>query len=339
VKGPQAKSLPARNSLPGLFFLLLVVTVVLRRTGGPPLHAVLAGARPSWLAVAGAAQVLFLLNQAAFYERLYRVVGLVYPFGRLLRTTLAAAALAAGPGGSLAGSALLCYDGIGSGASTQAVLMVTFLYYLLDYGAFLLVLIIAGLEALRGGLVTGRTFLPALPLAGLVLFQALLLYSLVRRYTQLLAFAARVTALLRRLPPRAAFERVAERVERLLPWLSELRETVKALRHRPALLVWPVLHALLVEVLSIATLAATFAAFREPLPLDRFLVGYAAGMLAMIVSVTPGGLGVAEGVMVAVYHALGIPLATATLVTLVFRGITFWLPVAGGFLLLAGVGK
>jgi uncharacterized membrane protein YbhN (UPF0104 family) len=43
---------------------------------------------------------------------------------------------------------------------------------------------------------------------------------------------------------------------------------------------------------------------------------------------------VVEGVMTLVYTSLGVAAEPATLIVLSFRGLTFWLPMFAGFLLL-----
>ena len=48
-------------------------------------------------------------------------------------------------------------------------------------------------------------------------------------------------------------------------------------------------------------------------------------------SFLPDGLGITEGGMVGLYVALGVPPATAVLVVVAYRGLSFWLPTLIGF--------
>jgi hypothetical protein len=86
-----------------------------------------------------------------------------------------------------------------------------------------------------------------------------------------------------------------------------------------------------VDLLSLYTL---FRAFSEPISFGGLVAGYAMGFLFWIVSPTPQGVGVVEGVMALVYGSLGVELERATVIALAFRGLTFWLPFGVGFLLL-----
>ena len=56
--------------------------------------------------------------------------------------------------------------------------------------------------------------------------------------------------------------------------------------------------------------------------------------VGLILSPVPQGIGVVEGVMALVFASLGVPAGSATVIALAFRGLTFWLPMAAGFLLL-----
>ncbi len=57
------------------------------------------------------------------------------------------------------------------------------------------------------------------------------------------------------------------------------------------------------------------------------------GVLFWIVSPIPQGIGLVEGIMTLTYASLGVPTETAAIVSLSFRGLTFWLPLLLGFVL------
>jgi uncharacterized protein (TIRG00374 family) len=62
-----------------------------------------------------------------------------------------------------------------------------------------------------------------------------------------------------------------------------------------------------------------FHAFDVHTNFRLLIAGYTVGTLLNIVSVTPAGIGFAEGGMTAVFVALGVPLEEALLVTLLYR--------------------
>jgi phosphatidylglycerol lysyltransferase len=75
-----------------------------------------------------------------------------------------------------------------------------------------------------------------------------------------------------------------------------------------------------------------FLSFGQPVTLEILIAGYS--MIILFATVSPGGAGIVDGLMPLVFVSLGIPLAEATVVSLAFRGTTFWLPLILGFLLL-----
>jgi uncharacterized protein (TIRG00374 family) len=64
------------------------------------------------------------------------------------------------------------------------------------------------------------------------------------------------------------------------------------------------------------------------------LSGYAVGSLFVIVSPTPSGIGFAEVGMAIVFSSLKITTDAATVVSLLFRGLSFWIPLLIGFALI-----
>lgn len=85
---------------------------------------------------------------------------------------------------------------------------------------------------------------------------------------------------------------------------------------------------------NVASLYALFRAFDQPIESGALLAGLAVAMLFFVIDLSPQAAGLAEGAMAAVYYALGVPLGTAALVALAWRGLAFWIPVAVGFALL-----
>ena len=88
---------------------------------------------------------------------------------------------------------------------------------------------------------------------------------------------------------------------------------------------------------DLASLYVLFLAFHNPVTLGVLVAGYAMGILFWIVSPTPQGIGVVEGIMPMVFTSLSVPSAVATAVSLAFRGLTFWLPLWIGFIILRRV--
>jgi hypothetical protein len=90
------------------------------------------------------------------------------------------------------------------------------------------------------------------------------------------------------------------------------------------------LWTLLYWISDVTCLAIAFFAVGGALPWQGLLIAYAAGQLATLLPITPGGLGVTEGTMSVALAAYGGP-ATALAAVLLYRLITYWavLPAGG----------
>ena len=108
----------------------------------------------------------------------------------------------------------------------------------------------------------------------------------------------------------------------------------EAVKENPSRLLWGLGVALASQLVDIASLYCLFLAFNQPVSLGILVTAFAMTVLFWIVSPTPNGVGVVETVMPLVYTSLGVPLSTGTIINLAFRGLTFWLPMFLGFLLL-----
>lgn len=115
---------------------------------------------------------------------------------------------------------------------------------------------------------------------------------------------------------------------------AEFEEAAQAMSRRPWALTWTTIVALIAHALDLLSLYTLFLAFHQPVTWEVLMVGYAMNLLFTIVSPTPNGVGVVEGLLPVIYTSMGLPLATATVISLTFRGITFWLPMLAGFFLL-----
>jgi uncharacterized protein (TIRG00374 family) len=79
----------------------------------------------------------------------------------------------------------------------------------------------------------------------------------------------------------------------------------------------------------LALLAALYAVRASPEPALVLLAYTTAGLLALV-PFTPGGIGFVEGGLVATVTVAGVPVADALTAILLYRLVSYWLPLAGG---------
>ncbi len=83
---------------------------------------------------------------------------------------------------------------------------------------------------------------------------------------------------------------------------------------------------------DMSALFLLFLAAGIKITLGMLLSGYALPLLlGKIAFILPGGVGVVETSMIAIFSGMGVPPATAVIVVLVFRLLTFWIPTIAGF--------
>jgi uncharacterized protein (TIRG00374 family) len=92
--------------------------------------------------------------------------------------------------------------------------------------------------------------------------------------------------------------------------------------------------ALLLSAAYIACLDVSIRALGSSIPIASVAVVYLTGSALGSLVPTPGGLGAVEAALSAGLTAAGLPGATAVSVVLLYRVLTFWLPVPLGWIAL-----
>jgi uncharacterized protein (TIRG00374 family) len=80
------------------------------------------------------------------------------------------------------------------------------------------------------------------------------------------------------------------------------------------------------KVLMIVIMALTFIEFQIGWSIGTLVASYTLAYLFLVVSPTPSGIGIVEGILPLAMVGLGIPLGEAIIVTLSYRAVTFWIP-------------
>lgn len=320
-----------RRLLYALILLLAVYLAISRFTEVQQIVETLRRGNLAWLGLALALQIAWLVNIALTLRAIYRLLGLETHLSHLLPLAISNNFVnIAAPSGGMGGMALFISDGRRRGLSPVRVTIAGVLYVLSEYFSVLCAVAVGLVVLIR------RNDLTAVEVGA----AAILLIALLALSGLLVLGAAS--------PPR--FERVLLRATRTInallrpilrrPYLSEARahafaleagEGLAALHIHWQAYVPAALLALFGKALLIALLLALFYAFDQPVSAGTLVAGFSIGHLFTLVSPTPSGLGVVEGAMTLALGTQGVPLGAATVITLAFRGFTFWLPFLYGF--------
>lgn len=325
------------KNLRWLFWLLVIVFLWLLVSQGTELAALgrtLASGRWQWVLAAAALQLLYYLVYTTLYREAFAAVEVRSRVRDLLPVMFSSVFLnVAAPLAGTSGTALFVDDARRRGESPARAAAGTLLVLAADFGTFLVVLV-AGIaflfvvHDLRAYEIIA-SLLMLLLVGGLSLTLLLGLWwpdRLQRLLGWVQRLSNRIAAWLRRQP--------------FLPdgWAgrnsAEFTEAALAIAAHPPRLGRALLVALLAHIIDLASLLALFLAFHEPVHPGVLVAGYAMGVLFWIISITPQGIGVVEGTMALVFTSLGVPAERAAVIALAFRGLTFWIPLLLGFLLL-----
>lgn len=328
----------AQKIVLAVLFAVFAGWLFTHRANAEEFYATLRRGQFGWLAVAVALQLLTLWNQPALYHSLYRALGLQIRFGELLPVVWAGRFLdIVTPAAGLGGTALLLEDARRRQLDAGRVVLANTLYFLLNFAWFAILLLCSLVLLFVWHNLKPYELAPAgILLSGLIWGIAALILVNTRpaKFERILNWLCdHVNSGARLILKRDLVSR-AQTSEFVLHFV----EALKILRTSKRAMLRPITHAILVDVLEIAVLGACFLAFPvtsgAPVSLALLVVGYSIGTLFLVVSITPQGLGVVEGVMTAIFVSLGVPLERAAVVVLVYRGLSLWLPLLAGFLIL-----
>lgn len=281
---------------------------------------------PLWLGVALLAQAGTYFFQSLTFRALLEILGSgrVPPLRELFRASLVTLFInqtipSAGASGNLFFFSFLKKKGIPQAVSFSLILVELLTFYA---AAMLLIAVLLGLTFVLPGV--PEYFMPVLG-AGIGVYGLFtVLISLVGRRKSIL--------FLERLLSRIAFlRRQVERYGKLS--LRESENPWRTIRGNLSVSLQSVLFQGLIFGSDALTIFALAAGLGVPVQFWQVLLVLVMTRIVAVLPLSPGALVIYEGSMVFFFSSLGVPLAGATVVTLLYRILSFWLPIPVGFLL------
>ena len=122
-------------------------------------------------------------------------------------------------------------------------------------------------------------------------------------------------------------------------FLDDATDGIGVFRRQPLnIQLMPFALALSGESLLIILMSTIFVALRQPVSPTTIIIGVSMATLFSVVSPTQLGIGLAEGAVALVLSALNIPLESAVIISVTYRGFVVWLPMLYGFIALQASG-
>jgi len=283
-----------------------------------------------YILLAFAIQLAWFFLVGITYRSIYRLLGMQ---DSILNLTLLAAASTfvnvVMPTAGVSGMAVFINVARKREQPSGKVTLAATLFLLFDQVAFLAVLGLGMVALFRRDHLNAGEVGAALVLLAVATLMATILYLGSRSVEAMGDFLARLAhmanAIIR---PFTHKEYLHE--ERAREFSRELAEGLAALPDRPRGLIKPLFLAFLNKGLLVCIFLLAFMAFEVPYTVGTILGGFAIGYLFTIVSPTPAGIGIVEGVLPLGLSSLRVLWDHAVVVTLTYRAVTFWIPLAVG---------
>lgn len=279
-----------------------------------------------FLGLAVLIEMLWVVNLGATFQALFGLLGIRQGITALARLAIAANFVnQVAPSAGVGGMAVFVTQMPRNGRTSAVIAVGTLLFLVFEYIGLLTIIFV-------GLLILG--FYNSLNITEVIAF--ILFLALAAALTGLLILAARsqnklaaaltwlgenINRLLRPLLHRNVFE-----VDKAAALAAEAAEGISALKHVRLGWLRPLVLTFISKFLLITILALVCLSFNTECSIAKLIAGFSIAYLFVIISPTPSGMGFVEGAMTITLHSLDIPLESAAVITLSFRGITFWLP-------------
>ena len=275
-------------------------------------------------------QMIWYVVAGLNYKTLYKVLGLEESVGKLMLLHASANFVnTIAPTGGAGGMAVFISAAAKDGHPVGKVTVASMLFLFVDYVAFLFVLTL-GLIVLFRRNQMGPTEVGASSVMFIVAtalgFMLYLGSQSGKALGNVLAAMARFINKVAR--PFIHREYLSE--ARAHEFAEEMARDLRSLPERPRSLIVPFLYSLAGKIILMLILMCVFLAFQIPFSAGTIIGGFAISYLFLIISPTPSGIGIVEGIMPLALSSLRVPLSQGLIVTLAYRGITFWIPLGVG---------
>ena len=264
------------------------------------------------------------------YQSVFKLLGIHEEVLTLSRIATAANFInVVAPTAGAGGVALFATEAHRRGHPTGKVTVAAALFLLQDQAAFLFILSLGLIVLVRRNDLTAGEISASMFLFGIALLYAFTLYLGYKSAEKLGIFLARIVRAINR----------AVRLFRKTDYLSEARayefaheisDGFSGLTEKPSSLLRPVLWGILNKGLLMLVLICAFLSFEVPFSAGTIVAGFSMAYLFLIVSPTPSGIGIVEGLMPIALSSLNVNWSQAVVITLIYRAVTFWFPLAVG---------
>lgn len=315
-----------------LILLLGVIFVINNFTHPSEVLEILANGEWLFILIAMILQCAWVAAIAAVYYGVFRALGAQRNYGRLVPLAVAANFVnTVAPTAGMSGLAFLVSNARRSRISSARTMVAGALIVLFDYAGFFVFLLL-GLYALfrRGG--PNAVQLTATGILMAIGFGLLVLLYQGMRSARALGLALRWLAEWANKLARPFAHRKVVSEAGAQRFARDAALGLDQIKREPRRLLPPLLYSFFAKSILVTVFVLMFLAFHVPISPGTIFAGFAITYLFLIVSPTPAGLGVVEGLLTLTLASMFIPVDAAAVIVLSYRVITFWFPFFLGML-------
>lgn len=277
-----------------------------------------------------AIQAGWFISSGRMYRSIFHLLGIHEDVLTLSRIAAAANFInVVAPTAGAGGVALFAAEARRRGHPPGKVTVAAALFLLLDQAAFLVILALGIIVLIRRDDLNAGEISASLFLFGIAAAYASVLYIGYRsaeKLGDLLAKFARGVNRAVRLFHKEDY--LSE--DRAHAFAHELADGFSGLTEKPTSLIRPILWGIFDKALLMLILVCCFLAFEVPFSAGVIIAGFSMAYLFLIVSPTPSGIGIVEGIMPIALTSLNVNWSQAVVITIIYRAATFWLPLGVG---------
>ena len=275
-------------------------------------------------------QLIWFITTGRMYQSIFHLLGIHESVLTLSRIAAAATFInIVAPTGGAGGVALFASEAKRRGHPTAKVTVAAALFLLLDQAAFIVILAIGLVILARGNDLNASEITASFILFTIAIAYASLLYLGYRSAEKLGKILAKFARGINRVTKFFRKEDFLSEA-RAHEFAHELADGFAGLTEKPSSLVRPVMWGMVDKFLLMLVLICSFLAFEVPFSAGTIIAGFSLAYLFLIVSPTPSGIGIVEGIMPIALSSLNVNWSQAVVITLLYRAVTFWVPLAVG---------
>jgi uncharacterized protein (TIRG00374 family) len=283
-----------------------------------------------FLGLALIVEIGWFINSGASFRSIYRAMGIEEQLGTLSLIVSAANFVnVVAPSAGVGGLAIFMSEARRRNYSPARAAVAGVLFLLFDYLGLISILLVGLIILIRRNDLTLVVIIASAALIALAMLFAFLLNLGMQSAAALGSALAKMARFVNRLVKPFIHREYLSEV-RAHEFARDAAEGLVKMRREPKTMLLPLFLALTNKTALIIILTLVFLAFKVPISIGTIIACFSIGYLFVIISPTPAGIGVVEGALTLALTSMYISLEDAAVITLSYRGITFWIPLLSG---------